>query len=73
MRLGFNIAIVCIIAMLCVTAIVIVAVANGFDSALITGGIASLIGIPTFLITKITVERKYRNATIKRSPGKTEN
>ncbi len=54
MRLGFNIAIICIITILCVTALLIVAVANGIDGALMTGGIASLIAIPTFFVTRYT-------------------
>lgn len=56
MKLGFNIALVCIITILCVTALLIVAVANGIDGALMTGGIASLIAIPTFFVTRVTTQ-----------------
>ncbi|GAJ00426.1 unnamed protein product [marine sediment metagenome] len=59
MRLGFNIAIVCIVTVLCVTALLIVAVANGHNSALITGGCATLVGIPTAILTFFATKAKY--------------
>jgi len=61
MRLGFNIAIVCIVTLICVTSVLIVAVASGFDGALISGGCATLVGIPTFLLTKFAYTRKTNN------------
>lgn len=61
MRLGFNIAMVSIITTLCITIILVVALANGINGVLVTSGIASLIGIPTFVFTKLTIERKYKS------------
>jgi len=60
-KLGFNIAIVCIVTSLCITSLLIVAVANGHDGAMITGGCATLIGIPTYLVTKFVYKKQSSN------------
>ena len=63
MRLSFNIAIVCVVTLLCVTSVLIVGIANGHNSAVITGGCATLVGIPTFLLTKWAYTKKPKNTT----------
>lgn len=61
MRLGFNIAIVCIVTLLCITAVLITAVSMGHNSALITGGVATLAAVPTGILTFFVAKFKYKS------------
>lgn len=60
MRLGSIMALVCIVSILCVTTLIIVALANGINGVILTTGIASIIAIPTFFITRITTQQAER-------------
>ncbi len=60
-KLGVNIAIVCIVTLLCITTLLIVAVAAGHNSALITGGVATLAGIPVGVFTFLATRARYKN------------
>ena len=60
MKIGINITILGITALICITVVCVVAVASGFNGALLTGAMASLVAIPTGIITKLVVEKKAK-------------
>jgi len=50
MRTGFNIAIVCIVALLCIAAVAIVALSQGLDGTIVALSFAALGAIPAGII-----------------------
>jgi len=56
--IGVNITLIVITAMLCITGLVLFALAKGIDGILTTGTIAALAGIPAwFIAKKVTIKR----------------
>lgn len=58
MKLGINLTFIVITSMLCITCIMLVALAKGLDGVLTTGALALLAGIPTWFITKKVTEKR---------------
>ena len=56
----WSIALVCIVTVICVTIIVLYALYQNIDGALMTVGIAAIVGIPAVLITKKVVEKNKK-------------
>ena len=61
MKIGYNITILCIVAILCITGLEIVAIANGLNGVLLASTIGAIVGLPTFVITKLVVTRRKKN------------
>jgi len=53
----WSVALVCIVTILCVTAIVLYALSQGIDGVLMAGGIAAIVGVPAVLITKKVTQK----------------
>jgi len=57
-RVGFNIAIICIVALLCIAAVTITALAMGLDGTIVSLSFTALGAIPagiiTWLVLKVT-------------------
>jgi len=60
-KLGFNIAIVSIVTLLCITAVLITALSMGYNGVLTTGGIATLAAVPTGLVTFFATKAKNKS------------
>ena len=59
-RIGFNITLICVVAILCVTALEIVALASGINGGILTSALGFIVSIPTFVITKMVIEKKHK-------------
>jgi len=58
MKIGFNLTIIVMTAMVCISVIMLVALSKGLDGVLTTGTLALLAGIPTWFITKKVKEKQ---------------
>ena len=58
MKIGLNIALCIVAAIAGVTAIEIVAIVNGVNGVALSTTIGAIVGMPTFAITKMVVEKK---------------
>lgn len=55
--LGINLMVVIIVAMLCVTALEVIAIIKGMNGAALTSTIAALVGIPAWFVSKAIAKR----------------
>ena len=56
--LGRNVTILCAVAMLCIAIIESVAILNGMNGAALGSAVAAIIGLPTYIITRLYYKRK---------------
>ena len=56
--LGRNVTILCATAMLCIAIIESVAILNGMNGAALGSSVAAIIGLPTYIITRLYYKRK---------------
>lgn len=61
MKIGFNIAMVCITAVLCTTAIAITGLAMGHNGTLVALSFTAVGAIPGSLITYMVVKKQKKN------------
>lgn len=61
MKLGFNIAIVAIVTLICISAVLITALSMGYNGVITTGGVATLAAVPTGLLTFFAAKAKYKS------------
>jgi len=61
MKIGFNIALVCIIALLCIASVAITAIAMGHDGTLASLTFTALGAIPAGLITYLVMKGNKTN------------
>lgn len=63
MRVGFNIAIICIVALLCIAAVTITGLALGIDGTVISLSFTAMGAIPagiiTWLVLKVTKGKEH--------------
>jgi hypothetical protein len=55
---AWSVALVCIIIVLCVTAIELYALHLGIDGVALAGAIAAIVGVPAVLITRKVVKKE---------------
>lgn len=60
MRLGFNIAMICIVALLCITAVAITGLAMGHNSTIVALSFTALGAIPAGIIAWLTARKQNR-------------
>ena len=60
LKIGVNLTIVCVVALLCVTFLVALALYKGIDGVLLTIAIGLIVGLPTAVITKKITESKKK-------------
>lgn len=58
--MGKNFACVCIVAIVCVTIIESIALCSGINGVLLSTCIGAIFALPTFIATKILVQRKHK-------------
>ena len=57
MRLGTNITILCLGAIICITLLECVALSNGINGTLQSLSVAAIVGLPTAVITRIVTKK----------------
>lgn len=57
-KIGFNITIIALVAILCVTALEIVAIMNGVNGIAFASTIGLIVGLPTFIITRLISKKE---------------
>jgi len=63
MKIGFNIAMVCIVALICIGAVTITGLAMGYNGTVISLSFVALGAIPASLITWFRTKHKANNKT----------
>ena len=60
MRIGFNIAMICVVALLCIAAVAITGIASGHDGTVIALAFTALGAIPAGVIAWLTARAQNR-------------
>jgi len=60
MRIGFNIAIICIVALLCIAAVAVTGLAMGLDGTIVSLAFVALGAIPAGIIAWLTARAQNR-------------
>jgi len=66
MKVGFNIAIVCIVALLCIAAVAVTGLATGHDGTVIALAFTALGAIPASLITWLVRRNQEKSKNTKK-------
>lgn len=56
-KIGFNITILCVVAILCVTILELFAMANNINGVALAGSIGVIVGLPTAIITRLITKK----------------